>query len=225
MDYSFLLISFKQIAYQLFHSLYIMAKPWSWHIEICFYDGLTFYEYRLSWPQFLFPFYIWFLISLIIVVSHYSLTVAKYLGNFNPVAVLATLLLMSYGKILQASITPLSWGHLTHMYTNTVEHSDCHGIWLYNGNIGFFMDPGHIVLASCICHPYATLSVSTIHFNHVFYSLVIIFRPGHTGSVFSPGSTKSNRSSMLTMPPIGTMVATGLDYSWLQGVACLSFLL
>jgi hypothetical protein len=81
---------------------------------------------------------------LIIIVSHYSLTVAKYLGNFNPVAVLATLLLMSYGKILQAIITPLSWGYLTHMYTDTVED---HAIWLYDGNIGFFSDPGHIVLA------------------------------------------------------------------------------
>ena len=114
-------------------------------IETCFCDGLTFYEY--SWLQFLFPFYIWFLISLIIVVSHYSLTVAKYLGNFNPVAVLATLLLMSYGKILQAIITPLSWGYLTHMYTDAdvVEHY--RAIWLYDGNVGFFTDPGHIVLA------------------------------------------------------------------------------
>ena len=114
-------------------------------IETCFCDGLTFYEY--SWLQFLFPFYIWFLISLIIVVSHYSLTVAKYLGNFNPVAVLATLLLMSYGKILQAIITPLSWGYLTHMYTDAdvVEHH--RAIWLYDGNVGFFTDPGHIVLA------------------------------------------------------------------------------
>ena len=110
-------------------------------IETCFYDGLTFYEY--SWLQFLFPFYIWLLITLIIVVSHYSLTVAEYLGNFNPVAVLATLFLMSYGKILQAIITPLSWGYLTHV--DPTEHHLA--IWLYDGNIGFFTEQGHIVLA------------------------------------------------------------------------------
>ena len=126
-----------------FFSVFISWLNLDLGIETCFYDGLTFYQY--SWLQFLFPFYIWFLISLIIVVSHCSLTVAKYLGNFNPVAVLATLLLMSYGKILQAIITPLSWGYLTHMYTDAVEHH-C-AIWLYDGNIGFFMDPGHIVLA------------------------------------------------------------------------------
>ena len=110
-------------------------------IETCLYDGLTFYVY--SWLQFVFPFYIWLLITLIIVVSHYSLTVAEYLGNFNPVAVLATLLLISYGKILQAIITPLSWGSLTH--TEPTEHH--HAIWLYDGNIDFFTEPGHTILA------------------------------------------------------------------------------
>ena len=136
-------------------------------IETCFCDGLTFYEY--SWLQFLFPFYIWFLISLIIVVSHYSLTVAKYLGNFNPVAVLATLLLMSYGKILQAIITPLSWGYLTHMYTdaNVVEHY--RAIWLYDGNVGFFTDPGHIVLA--------IFSILMLLCLFLPYSLILLF--GH----------------------------------------------
>ena len=148
-------------------------------IETCFCDGLTFYEY--SWLQFLFPFYIWFLISVIIVVSHYSLTVAKYLGNFNPVAVLATLLLMSYGKILQAIITPLSWGHLTHMYTDTVEHSDCHAIWLYDGNIGFFTDPGHIVLAVfailvllCLFLPY-TLILLFGHYLQAYSHRIRVF--------------------------------------------------
>ena len=110
-------------------------------IETCLYDGLTFYVY--SWLQFVFPFYIWLLITLIIVISHYSLTVSEYLGNFNPVAVLATLLLMSYGTILQAILTPLSWGYLT--YTYPTEHH--HAIWLFNGNTDFFMEPGHIVLA------------------------------------------------------------------------------
>ena len=36
-------------------------------IETCFYDGMT--TYAFTWLQFLFPFYVWFLIGLIIVVS------------------------------------------------------------------------------------------------------------------------------------------------------------
>lgn len=110
-------------------------------IETCLYDGLTFYAY--SWLQFAFPLYIWLLITLIIAISHYSLTVSKLLGNFNPVAVLATLLLMSYGKILRAIVAPLSWGYLT--YTYPTEHH--HAIWLFNGNVGFFKEWPHIILA------------------------------------------------------------------------------
>ena len=148
-------------------------------IETCFCDGLTFYEY--SWLQFLFPFYIWFLISLIIVVSHYSLTVAKYLGNFNPVAVLATLLLMSYGKILQAIITPLSWGYLTHMYTDADVIEHYRAIWLYDGNVGFFTDPGHIVLAVfsilmllCLFLPY-TLILFFSHYLQAWSHRISVF--------------------------------------------------
>ena len=39
-------------------------------IVTCFYDGMTTYAYTQL--QFVFPFYVWFLIGLIIVISHYS---------------------------------------------------------------------------------------------------------------------------------------------------------
>ena len=61
-------------------------------IENCFYDGMDMYVY--SWFQFLFPFYVWFLVGCIILACHYSQSVAKRFGQ-NPVAVLAALLLMS----------------------------------------------------------------------------------------------------------------------------------
>jgi hypothetical protein len=58
-------------------------------IETCFYDGMDIYAY--SWFQFLFPFYVWFLVGCIILACRYSQWIAKRLGK-NPVAVLATLL-------------------------------------------------------------------------------------------------------------------------------------
>ena len=67
-------------------------------IETCFYDGMN--AYVFTWLQFLFLFYVWFLIALIIVVSRYSDKTAGILGN-NPVAVLATLVLLSYSKLLR----------------------------------------------------------------------------------------------------------------------------
>ena len=57
-------------------------------IETCFYDGMD--AYTKAWLQFVFPFYVWALVGIIILISHYSSKVATILGT-NPIAVLATL--------------------------------------------------------------------------------------------------------------------------------------
>ncbi len=87
-------------------------------IETCLYDGMDIYAY--SWLQFLFPFYVWFLVGCIILACRYSQSIAKQLGK-NPVAVLATLVLMSYSKILSAVIVPLTWTYLTYYYSTSNE--------------------------------------------------------------------------------------------------------
>lgn len=108
-------------------------------IETCFYDGMNIYAY--SWLQFLFPFYVWLLIIILITASRYSQKVANCLGQ-NPVAVLATLFLMSYSKILTAIITPLTWTFLKH----TQPTESFSRVWLYDASIPYFREPGHIVL-------------------------------------------------------------------------------
>ena len=105
-------------------------------IEICFYNGMNTYVY--AWLQFAFPFYVWFLMGFIIVVSRYSQTVTKYLGK-NPVAVLATLLLLSYAKILNSIIIALS-------QTSVSGPDRLEKVWLYNGEVPYFQGV-HIVLA------------------------------------------------------------------------------
>ncbi len=64
----------------------------------CFYHGMDAYAH--TWLQFAFPIYVWVLISLITLTSRYSILLTKLIGS-NPIAVLATLLLMSYTKILK----------------------------------------------------------------------------------------------------------------------------
>jgi predicted outer membrane repeat protein len=108
-------------------------------IETCFYDGMNIYAY--SWLQFLFPFYVWLLILILILASRYSQKIASHLGQ-NPVAVLATLFLMSYSKILTAIITPLTWTYLK----QTLPTESNSRVWLYDASIPYFRDPGHIVL-------------------------------------------------------------------------------
>ena len=105
-------------------------------IETCFYDGMTTYVY--AWLQFLFPFYVWFLIGLIIFASRYSSKIAGCLGR-NPVAILATLFLLSYSKILHNIITALSLTQLE--YPDGSKY-----VWLYDGNVPYFQKADHIVL-------------------------------------------------------------------------------
>ena len=80
-------------------------------IETCFYDGLT--AYARTWPQFLFPFYLWSIAGGIIVLAKYSRRIAAVSGN-NGVPVLATLFLLSYAKLLNTIISAVSY---TTLYT------------------------------------------------------------------------------------------------------------
>ena len=79
-------------------------------IETCFFDGMD--EYVRSWLQFVFPLYVWTLVGLIIVSSEYSPRIARLFGS-NPVAVLATLFLLSYSKLLRTIIATFSFTFLT----------------------------------------------------------------------------------------------------------------
>eukprot|EP00731_Ephydatia_muelleri_P035467 Em0126g10a len=104
-------------------------------IEICFYDGMD--SYTKTWLQFAFPFYIFTLVGMIIVVGRYSSLVSK-LCRFNVVPVLATLILLSYSKILRTIITIFS-----HAALETEDSTDV--VWLYDGNVQF-LELKHAVL-------------------------------------------------------------------------------
>ena len=106
-------------------------------IPTCFYTGLDYYSY--TWLQFVFPFYLWFLVGLIVLACKYSSRAMKLFGS-NPVAVLATVVLMSYSKLLHTSQEILSYV--------TVYHSD--GMqekrWKLDPNLLYFQGK-HIPLA------------------------------------------------------------------------------
>ena len=109
-------------------------------IQICFYDGMT--AYAQTWMQFAFPLYVWLLIALIIVSSRYSITLSKFIGR-NPIAVLATLLLMSYTKILKIIIEVYSSVELEYPDNETVT------VWLKDANIPY-LESWHLFLTAVI---------------------------------------------------------------------------
>ena len=81
----------------------------------------------------------WFLIVVIILLSRHSHTVSRTLGS-NPVAVLSTLILLSYAKLLRTIITSLSYTTLEYP-NNTSQY-----VWLYDGQILYFQTTRHVIL-------------------------------------------------------------------------------
>ena len=108
-------------------SVFIAWLNLDFGIESCFYNGMD--AYSKTWLQFVFPVYIWTIVGLLIVVSRFSDKFAKLLGN-NPASVLATLILLSYAKILRTIIAAIN---LTYLEYPTYSI----GVWLYDANINY----------------------------------------------------------------------------------------
>ena len=106
-------------------------------IDVCFFDGLD--AYIKTWFQLAFPVYIIFLVIIVIVVSEYSPRFAGLIGKRDPVATLATLILLSYAKLLSVTITALSFAIL--YYPDGSRET----VWLPDGNVKYFQGK-HIAL-------------------------------------------------------------------------------
>ena len=137
-------------------SLFIAWLNLDFGIETCFYNGMD--AYSKTWLQFVFPVYIWVLVGLMILVSHSSQRFARLLGN-NPVSVLATLILLSYTKILRTLIAVL--------YVTFLEYSQYkRSVWLYDANINFLTGK-HI--------PLFLVAVLIFLFLFLPYTLLLLF--------------------------------------------------
>ena len=111
---------------------------------LCFYDGMN-EEVKLL-LQFVFPVYVWIIIGAIIYASRHSIKLSKFTGKHS-VAVLATLLQLSYSKIM----------------TNITESFACTPIVTEDGNFTVWFSAGIA---------YAT---SLLHVLHMFISIIFLF--------------------------------------------------
>ena len=124
-------------------SIFIAWVNLDFGIPTCFYDGLDAYWY--AWLQYAFPLYLWLLIGIIICATNCSVRVGRLLGS-NPVAVLATVVLMSYTKLLQTTVAALQFKTLMYHGSSQSFYSDGLRVWLFDGNITYF-EGKHIILA------------------------------------------------------------------------------
>ena len=99
-------------------------------IDVCFFDGLD--AYIKTWLQLVFLIYIISLVIIVIIVSEYSPRFARLIGKRDPVATLATLILLSYAKLLSVTITVLSFAVLD--YPDGSRET----VWLPDGNVPYF---------------------------------------------------------------------------------------
>ena len=137
-------------------SVFIAWLNLDFGIETCFYDGMD--AYSKIWLQFVFPVYIWVLVGLMSFVSNCSQRFAKLLGN-NPVSVLATLILLSYAKILRNLITVFYITDLEYPVHNR-------SVWLYDPNIDYLKGK-HI--------PLFIVAVFVFLFLFLPYTLLLLF--------------------------------------------------
>ena len=138
-------------------SVFIAWLNLDFGIEVCFYDGMD--AYSKTWLQFAFPVYLWLLVGLMILISHFSQRFANMLGS-NPVSVLATLILLSYAKILRTLIATVYIIHLEYPKDEKV-------VWFYDATD--YLSSEHILL----------LLVAMFIFIFLFfpYTLLLLFGP------------------------------------------------
>ena len=107
-------------------------------IDVCFIDGLD--AYAKTWLQLVFPLYSISLVVMVLVMSEYSPKFAGLIGKKDPISTLATLILLSYAKLLSITITALS--------SAVLHYPDGHQetVWLPDGNVPYFKGK-HIPLA------------------------------------------------------------------------------
>ena len=98
-------------------------------IDTCFYQTMD--TYWKTWIQLLFPAYIIGLVVLIIKISSCSSKFSNIIGKRDPVATLATLLLLSYTRLLVTVIR--SFEFVTVEYSNNTTKT----LWLPDASIAF----------------------------------------------------------------------------------------
>ena len=98
-------------------SLFISWLNLDLGIETCFIDGMG--SCTKTWLQFIFPGYVWFLLILIIILSRYSSKVVQIVGR-QVIPVLATIILLSYNKLIRTVFLVLHYTDISCTGENNV---------------------------------------------------------------------------------------------------------
>jgi predicted outer membrane repeat protein len=102
-------------------------------LDTCYYHGMT--VIGKTAIQFVFPFYLWILTGLIIYFSRRCALVSRVAGK-NSVRLLATIILLSYAKLIR-TVIDVMWQSKLFQLSNT--HTIFYGsVWKMDGNVPYF---------------------------------------------------------------------------------------
>ena len=143
---------------------------------VCFYNGMN--DIVKTGLQFVFPIYIWSIVIFIIFASRYSTRVSR-LTSRSSVQVLATLIHLSYSKLLSTTVDIL-----VHETVETESHNgsiNTYTAWYFDGNVQYLTE-GHIVLfilalmiLTLFIIPYTIILMGASFF--VRYKVINYFKP------------------------------------------------
>lgn len=113
-------------------------------IETCFFNGMS--AVSKTWLQFVFPFYLWFLVALIIYLCRVSSHVSRLIGS-HAVPVLATMLLLSYMKLVRTIVAVF---YLTSLTYSSCGNQQSATVWFVDAIVKYISWQHLLLLVSAI---------------------------------------------------------------------------
>ena len=104
-------------------------------IDTCFYHGMN--SCSKVWLQFIFPGYVWFLLIVIIILTRYSSKVVRLVGR-QIIPVLATMILLSYTKLIRNVFQVLHYNNIQCNGKNTITLL----MWYIDANVHYLKSGG-----------------------------------------------------------------------------------
>ena len=111
-------------------------------VDFCFINGLN--AYWKTWLQLVFPAYVFFLTAVIILLGRSLMKFSRLIGKRNTVATLATLILLSYAKLLHMVISILSYKVQAYPPTS---HSK---IWALDATVDYLTGKHTVLFAAAL---------------------------------------------------------------------------
>jgi len=143
-------------------------------VPTCFFEGMAMFSKVLLGGAF--PLYIWLIAFTVILLSNRNVRITRFLGK-NPVHVVATLILLTYSKMLRVALSALRYTEI-HVFDDRVYPKR---VWYLDGTVAYLRSSKHIILVT-IAILFVTL---TLPFTISLLCIKYIFKLSNYSRFFS----------------------------------------